>query len=121
MSALTFGTRGIMIDKYEQLISPEQKGIKGASSLYRKQPRRTPLSMTMTHAGPLINPKQFRFMNASVDIDDLAWILPLYIGEIPTNSCTTVAYTIANFSKAAPGREDEQHLSFNLKWVVVLG
>jgi hypothetical protein len=64
---------------------------------------------------------QYTGFDASVDIDDLAQILPLYIGKIPTNSCTAVAYTIANFSKAAPVQEDEQHLRFNLKWVVVLG
>ncbi|KAJ7360752.1 hypothetical protein DFH08DRAFT_800194 [Mycena albidolilacea] len=106
MSALTFGTRGITINKYE-LSSSEQKGIKGASSLYRKQTYTTPMDSLNydedTHWPTLIiNPKQFRFMNTSVDIDDLAQILPLYISEIPTNSCTAVAYTIANFPRLPP-------------------
>jgi hypothetical protein len=53
MSALTFGTKGIPLDKYglwplamtlasltsfeENLGSPDRKGIKSSSSLYRKQ------------------------------------------------------------------------------------
>jgi hypothetical protein len=59
--------------------------------------------------------------DASVDIDDLARILPLYKGEIPSNSCTAVAYTISNFVKVSAGHDEEQHLSFNIRWVVVLG
>jgi hypothetical protein len=58
--------------------------------------------------------------DASVDIENLPDILPLYKGEIPANSCTAVGYTISNFVKAS-GRSEEQHLSFNIRWVVVLG
>ncbi|KAJ7751856.1 hypothetical protein B0H14DRAFT_2635895 [Mycena olivaceomarginata] len=76
MSALTFGTKGIPLDKYG--------------------------------------------FDASVDIDNLRDILPMYKGEIPANSCTAVGYTISNFVKAS-GRSEEQHLSFNIQWVVVLG
>ncbi|KAJ7884649.1 hypothetical protein B0H14DRAFT_2564354 [Mycena olivaceomarginata] len=85
MSALTFGTK-------EQLNTPERKGIKSASSLYRKQ--------TYTTASDSLN------------YDDES--------EIPANSCTAVAYTISNFAKGS-GRNEEHHLSFNIKWVVVLG
>jgi hypothetical protein len=58
--------------------------------------------------------------DASVDIDNLRDILPMYKGEIPANSCTAVGYTISNFVKASR-RSEEQHLSFNIQWVVVLG
>ncbi|KAJ7797198.1 hypothetical protein B0H14DRAFT_2619205 [Mycena olivaceomarginata] len=122
MSALTFGTRGITLDKYvkEQLSSPEQKGIRAPRACTGNKPtlpQLTPLIMTMIFLFMTVDTPVY----ASVDIDDLAQILPLYNGEIPTNSCTAVAYTISNFVKSGPGREDEQHLSFNLKWVVVLG
>ncbi|KAJ7894627.1 hypothetical protein B0H14DRAFT_3646334 [Mycena olivaceomarginata] len=116
MSALTFGTRGISIDKYEKLGSPEQKGIKSSSSLYRKQTYTAPTD-SLNYDDKIVRSG----FDASVDIDNLARILPLYTGEIPTNSCTAVAYTVSNFVKHAPGRDDEQHLSFNLQWVVVLG
>jgi hypothetical protein len=64
---------------------------------------------------------RFTGFDASVDIDDLARILPRYEQEIPSNSCTTVAYMVSSYVKPSVGREDEQHLSFNIKWVVVLG
>ncbi|KAJ7852322.1 hypothetical protein B0H14DRAFT_2580937 [Mycena olivaceomarginata] len=113
-SALTFGTR-------EKLGSPDQKGIKSSSSLYRKQTYTAPTdSLNYDDNIPVYDGRHTGF-DASVDIDDLARILPLYTGEIPANSCTAVAYTVSNFVKHYPGRDDEQHLSFNLQWVVVLG
>ncbi|KAJ7301298.1 hypothetical protein DFH08DRAFT_978929 [Mycena albidolilacea] len=114
MSALTFGTR-------EKLGSPDQKGIKSSSSLYRKQTYTAPTdSLNYDDDIPVYDGRHTGF-DASVDIDDLARILPLYTGEIPANSCTAVAYTVSNFVKHYPGRDDKQHLSFNLQWVVVLG
>ncbi|KAJ7813787.1 hypothetical protein B0H14DRAFT_2604593 [Mycena olivaceomarginata] len=86
MNALTFGTKGIPIDKYVPVYDV-----------------------------------RFTGFDASVDIDDLARILPRYEQEIPSNSCTAVAYTVSSYVKPSVGREDEQHLSFNIKWVVVLG
>ncbi|KAJ7822653.1 hypothetical protein B0H14DRAFT_2598436 [Mycena olivaceomarginata] len=101
MSALTFGTKGIPIDKYgypKHLQSLPQADIAPSDSL---------------------NYDDDSF-DASVDIENLPDILPLYKGEIPANSCTAVGYTISNFVKAS-GRSEEQHLSFNIRWVVVLG
>ncbi|KAJ7311793.1 hypothetical protein DFH08DRAFT_973869 [Mycena albidolilacea] len=120
MSALTFGTKGIPLDKYENLGSPDRKGIKSSSSLYRKQTYTAP-SDTLNYDDnvPVYDARHTGF-DASVDIDNLERILPLYKGEIPANSCTAVAYTISNFVKSS-GRSEEQHLSFNIRWVVVLG
>lgn len=64
---------------------------------------------------------RFTGFDASVDIDNLARILPRYDQEIPCNSCTAVAYTVSSYVKSSAGRADEQHLSFNVKWAVVLG
>ncbi|KAJ7862953.1 hypothetical protein B0H14DRAFT_2575177 [Mycena olivaceomarginata] len=77
----------------EKLGSPDQKGIKSSSSLYRKQ--------TYTAPTDSLNYDD----NIPVYDDDLARILPLYTGEIPANSCTAVAYTISNFVKHYPGRD----------------
>ncbi|KAJ7870657.1 hypothetical protein B0H14DRAFT_2571237 [Mycena olivaceomarginata] len=120
MSALTFGTKGIPLEKYEQLNTPERKGIKSASSLYRKQTYTTASdSLNYDDEIPVYDARHTAF-DASADIDSLDTILPLYKGEIPANSCTAVAYTISNFAKGS-GRNEEHHLSFNIKWVVVLG
>ncbi|KAJ7790412.1 hypothetical protein B0H14DRAFT_2626008 [Mycena olivaceomarginata] len=120
MSALTFGTKGIPLEKYEQLNTPERKGIKSASSLYRKQTYTTASdSLNYDDEIPVYDARHTTF-DASADIDSLDTILPLYKGEIPANSCTAVAYTISNFAKGS-GRNEEHHLSFNIKWVVVLG
>ncbi|KAJ7788617.1 hypothetical protein B0H14DRAFT_3503969 [Mycena olivaceomarginata] len=120
MSALTFGTRGIPIDKYEKLGSPDRKGIQSTSSLYRKQTYTAPSdSLNYDDDIPVYDARHTGF-DASVDIDNLRDILPMYKGEIPANSCTAVGYTISNFVKAS-GRSEEQHLSFNIQWVVVLG
>ncbi|KAJ7724346.1 hypothetical protein B0H14DRAFT_3519649 [Mycena olivaceomarginata] len=120
MSALTFGTKGIPLEKYEQLNTPERKGIKSASSLYRKQTYMTASdSLNYDDEIPVYDARHTAF-DASADIDSLDTIQPLYKGEIPANSCTAVAYTISNFAKGS-GRNEEHHLSFNIKWVVVLG
>ncbi|KAJ7801010.1 hypothetical protein B0H14DRAFT_3490075 [Mycena olivaceomarginata] len=120
MSALTFGTKGIPIDKYEKLSSPDRKGIQSTSSLYRKQTYIAPSdSLNYDDDIPVYDARHTGF-DASVDIKNLPDILPLYKGEIPANSCTAVGYTISNFVKAS-GRSEEQHLSFNIRWVVVLG
>ncbi|KAJ7745618.1 hypothetical protein B0H14DRAFT_3897476 [Mycena olivaceomarginata] len=120
MSALTFGTKGIPLDKYEKLSSPDRKGIQSTSSLYRKQTYTAPSdSLNYDDDIPVYDARHTGF-DASVDIDNLRDILPMYKGEIPANSCTAVGYTISNFVKAS-GRSEEQHLSFNIQWVVVLG
>ncbi|KAJ7719368.1 cytochrome P450 [Mycena olivaceomarginata] len=120
MSALTFGTKGIPLDKYEKLSSPDRKGIQSTSSLYRKQKYTAPSdSLNYDDNIPVYDARHTGF-DASVDIDNLRDILPMYKGEIPANSCTAVGYTISNFVKAS-GRSEEQHLSFHIQWVVVLG
>ncbi|KAJ7892279.1 hypothetical protein B0H14DRAFT_3428040 [Mycena olivaceomarginata] len=58
-------------------------------------------------------------INAATDIDNLDDILPRYEGndgEIPNNSCTAVVYTVTQWKK-----KDEEHITFDIKWAVVLG
>ncbi|KAJ7833516.1 hypothetical protein B0H14DRAFT_3710540 [Mycena olivaceomarginata] len=121
MSALTFSTKGIPIDKFEKLNSPDNKGIKSTSSVYRKQTYTAPTdTLNYDDEVPVYDGRHTGF-DASVDIDNLAHILPRYDQEIPSNSCTAVAYTVTNYVKSSVGRVDEEHLSFNIKWIVVLG
>jgi hypothetical protein len=65
---------------------------------------------------------RFTAFDAAVDIDNLDKILPVYDGDIPSNCCTAVGYTISHYVKYnAKGRAQEDHISFNLQWAVVLG
>jgi hypothetical protein len=60
---------------------------------------------------------RFTGFDASVDIDNIDKILPVYEGDIPANCCTAVGYTISHYVT----RTREDHISFNLQWAIVLG
>ncbi|KAJ7301997.1 hypothetical protein DFH08DRAFT_826995 [Mycena albidolilacea] len=89
-----------------KLSSPNRKGIQSTSSLYPKKTYTAPSdSLDYDDDIPVYDARHTGF-DASVDIDNLRDILPMYKGEIPANSCTAVGYTISNFVKAS-GRSEE--------------
>ncbi|KAJ7808390.1 hypothetical protein B0H14DRAFT_2608967 [Mycena olivaceomarginata] len=123
MSALTFGTKGIPIEQYENLESKvHQPGVKSSANIYKKNTY-VPSNDSLNWNDPVpVYDARFTAFDAAVDIDNLDKILPVYDGDIPSNCCTAVGYTISHYVKYnAKGRAQEDHISFNLQWAVVLG
>ncbi|KAJ7898195.1 hypothetical protein B0H14DRAFT_2557236 [Mycena olivaceomarginata] len=123
MSALTFGTKGIPIEQYENLESKSKcPGVKSSGNIYKKNtyvPSND--SLNWNDHVPVYDGR-FTSFDAAVNIDNLDKILPVYDGDIPTNCCTAVGYTISHYGKYnAQTRAREDHISFNLQWAVVLG
>ncbi|KAJ7806663.1 hypothetical protein B0H14DRAFT_2610327 [Mycena olivaceomarginata] len=117
MSALTFGTKGIPIEQYEKLETKVQPGVKSSGNIYKKNTY-VPVndSLNWNDTVPVYDGR-FTGFDASVDIDNIDKILPVYEGDIPANCCTAVGYTISHYVT----RTREDHISFNLQWAIVLG
>ncbi|KAJ7823730.1 hypothetical protein B0H14DRAFT_2597757 [Mycena olivaceomarginata] len=117
MSALTFGTKGIPIEQYENLETKVQPGVKSSGNIYKKNTYvASNDSLNWNDTVPVYDGR-FTGFDAAVDIDNIDKILPVYEGDIPANCCTAVGYTISHYVT----RTREDHISFNLQWAIVLG
>ncbi|KAJ7305401.1 hypothetical protein DFH08DRAFT_976330 [Mycena albidolilacea] len=117
MSALTFGTKGIPIEQYENLETKVQPGVKSSGNIYKKNTYvASNDSLNWNDTVPVYDGR-FTGFDAAVDIDNIDKILPVYEGDIPPNCCTAVGYTISHYVT----RTREDHISFNLQWAIVLG
>ncbi|KAJ7835050.1 hypothetical protein B0H13DRAFT_1863691 [Mycena leptocephala] len=104
---LTFGTKSTTADKLAEADSRKVRSEPYAAHL-----------PDFPFAVPLYDGRGAT-INAATDIDILDDILPRYEGndgEIPNNSCTAVVYTVTQWKK-----KDEEHITFDIKWAVVLG
>ncbi|KAF8183529.1 hypothetical protein K438DRAFT_1766818 [Mycena galopus ATCC 62051] len=118
---LTFGTKSTTADKLADTDSRKARaeGVQSSSTQYKRSTYNVTSDALDDDSEVPLYDGRGTTINAATDIDNLDDILPRYTendGEIPNNSCTAVAYTVTQWKK-----KDEEHVTFNIKWAVVLG
>ncbi|KAF8134067.1 hypothetical protein K438DRAFT_1997894 [Mycena galopus ATCC 62051] len=118
---LTFGTKSTTADKLANTDSRKARaeGVQSSSTQYKRSTYNTTSDALDYDSEVPLYDGRGTTINAATDIDNLDDILPRYTendGEIPNNLCTAVAYTVTQWKK-----KDEEHVTFNIKWAVVLG
>ncbi|KAK7050768.1 hypothetical protein R3P38DRAFT_2764029 [Favolaschia claudopus] len=121
--AITFGTKSITLEKLQKTRDTRANkgnGTRSSATKYRTTSYTASTdSLAWDDEVPVYDARHTPF-NASRDIDNLDRLLPRYDdnkGEIPNGSCALVAYTVSQYLKKPA---DEEHISFNIRFAVVL-
>ncbi|KAK7007944.1 hypothetical protein R3P38DRAFT_2792069 [Favolaschia claudopus] len=117
---LTFGTKSTTPERQRKAVAQNNGGVRSSSTRYQQASYRASTdSLSFDDEVPIYDARHTA-IDASRDIDNLDRILPRYTrngGEIPNNSCAVVAYTVSQWRNV---QKDEESVSFNIRWAVVL-
>ncbi|KAK6996164.1 hypothetical protein R3P38DRAFT_3222759 [Favolaschia claudopus] len=112
--AITFGTKSTTLESPQ---ASSSGGVRSSATKY-KSSTYTPNTDTLSWDDEIVvYDARHTAFKAERDIDNLDRLLPRYRGEIPNGSCALVAYTVSQYRRKD---SDEEHISFNLRFAVLL-
>ncbi|KAK6984443.1 hypothetical protein R3P38DRAFT_3375069 [Favolaschia claudopus] len=115
--AITFGTKSTTLEKLRKPQSSSSGGVRSSATKY-KSSTYTPNTDTLSWDDEIVvYDARHTAFKAERDIDNLDRLLPRYRGEIPNGSSALVAYTVSQYRRKD---SDEEHISFNLRFAVLL-